>query len=1047
MKKLTILLFLTILPSFVSAQFHEAIAKKVKVVTASDTSDVPKTWGCIYFCTSDTSFYIGNGSALVSIGGASTGTDISGLVNKADSTGTGADSYASRSALVDTASNHWTRTATKLNKADSAGTGTDSYATRTAIVDTSGDLRTAITNKSDYTDDEALNSISLLSGAGYMEKTSDNITLGDSVFSSKYQENHYWDSVEPLNSDTAMFFQSDSLQFFDITDPDNISIVKQIEVSDYYEQRAITKMGSSDLVVLARKVNDRLALTMYDASNPATMTDWGREDSLDCWYHSTLLVSETYLFSLGDYAVLGTQGENQDSLKVYTFEVNKTTKQFVGAVDSLGIHGRPDPNIGSRIAQLADKEHFALYVDYAWEGMRIFKVDSTNGAIASTDTVELGDYIDYDQPLHMTSRGNRLAAFGVGENDKLVGMLFEVNDGVVEDTLSVDTLSTVYGNCALRGAHYYGKNKIAVRAKLSSHDERAYLINYPSTGATITDSLFVNADYDATPRTSSSFITPDSSKLFVHHIQDESEHEYKAFSIAEGDWSLNTDYLAEISDSTSIKLNKADSTGTGADSYSTRTALVDTASAHWTEINSISTEAADIENISTGIINSYYYFDGDDDFIDVGETFQNTFRSSFSISLWVKPEDGQPDSDEEYFYGVTSSNSTIQMYLGTSGELRMYMGDGTTILTSTTSTGVFSDGEVAWHYITFTADYVNDEYKIYVNNEELTWATEGNFASLSMSNYTSSSNLYIGARNSGGNSFDEYNGGIAQFRIENRAMTSAEIVNRYNSGLIKHKYYEASSDIVTTYDTSGTQDTDITLIDKYEYFWTKGNADSLMLGATKATSDTTFLYQGSTVRVNGGGAGDLTGSNLQHIGNVLDLNKSKTDSVWYDDSGNEIAGTIDGVIRIPQREAIQAERLIGETIEIDGKITTSGDYSGTTSEQTAGATVAFADALYVDSDGELKEADADGAATMPVLWLAAEAGTDGNTFTVIEPNSYVVNSGWSFTAGDTIYVSTTAGDLTSTAPSGIGDLVQVVGYAMSATKIKFLPSPEATEVE
>lgn len=34
------------------------------------------------------------------------------------------------------------------------------------------------------------------------------------------------------------------------------------------------------------------------------------------------------------------------------------------------------------------------------------------------------------------------------------------------------------------------------------------------------------------------------------------------------------------------KLNKADSTGTGPDSYASRTAVVDTASAHWTEINS-----------------------------------------------------------------------------------------------------------------------------------------------------------------------------------------------------------------------------------------------------------------------------------------------------------------------------------------------------------------------------------------------------------------------------------------------------------------------------
>ena len=46
------------------------------------------------------------------------------------------------------------------------------------------------------------------------------------------------------------------------------------------------------------------------------------------------------------------------------------------------------------------------------------------------------------------------------------------------------------------------------------------------------------------------------------------------------------------------------------------------------------------------------------------------------------------------------------------------------------------------------------------------------------------------------------------------------------------------------------------------------------------------------------------------------------------------------------------------------------------------------------------------------------------------------------TVGDELYVSTTAGDITSTAPSGTGDVVRVIGYCLDSTngQIWFNPS-------
>jgi hypothetical protein len=93
--------------------------------------------------------------------------------------------------------------------------------------------------------------------------------------------------------------------------------------------------------------------------------------------------------------------------------------------------------------------------------------------------------------------------------------------------------------------------------------------------------------------------------------------------------------------------------------------------------------------------------------------------------------------------------------------------------------------------------------------------------------------------------------------------------------------------------------------------------------------------------------------------------------------------------------------------------------------------------LYMASDGNFDEADADAEATMPCVALAAETGT-GTKDVILR--GYVRDDTWNWTPGGLIYVSTTQGGLTQTAPSGPSDVVQVVGWAWSADIIVFEPS-------
>ena len=49
--------------------------------------------------------------------------------------------------------------------------------------------------------------------------------------------------------------------------------------------------------------------------------------------------------------------------------------------------------------------------------------------------------------------------------------------------------------------------------------------------------------------------------------------------------------------------------------------------------------------------------------------------------------------------------------------------------------------------------------------------------------------------------------------------------------------------------------------------------------------------------------------------------------------------------------------------------------------------------------------------------------------------------------GDVLFLSTTAGDATATAPSGSGDIVRVIGYCLHASAGNIYFNPDGTYVE
>jgi len=102
----------------------------------------------------------------------------------------------------------------------------------------------------------------------------------------------------------------------------------------------------------------------------------------------------------------------------------------------------------------------------------------------------------------------------------------------------------------------------------------------------------------------------------------------------------------------------------------------------------------------------------------------------------------------------------------------------------------------------------------------------------------------------------------------------------------------------------------------------------------------------------------------------------------------------------------------------------------------SGSDIAKGKALYISGthNANLPEvglADASSASTMPCIGVSFAAITNGDEgFAVVLGRATGIAA--NFTAGDTLYVSTTAGALTNTKPTGATDLIQNVGILMAA---------------
>ena len=145
--------------------------------------------------------------------------------------------------------------------------------------------------------------------------------------------------------------------------------------------------------------------------------------------------------------------------------------------------------------------------------------------------------------------------------------------------------------------------------------------------------------------------------------------------------------------------------------------------------------------------------------------------------------------------------------------------------------------------------------------------------------------------------------------------------------------------------------------------------------------------------------------------------------------------------------SIDAEHLsvgLGGALSLDSTPDTDHTANGPqTNTLASGYSSTIMDLVYMGSSSKWLEADSDATGTsINLLGIAMEAKTDTQAMNVALPGSFVRDDTWSWTPGVPLYVSGTTGAITATKPTGSGDIIRTVGFAVTADVIFFQPSSD-----
>tara|TARA_B100000315_G_C14352294_1_gene484570 strand:- start:16 stop:690 length:675 start_codon:yes stop_codon:yes gene_type:complete len=145
--------------------------------------------------------------------------------------------------------------------------------------------------------------------------------------------------------------------------------------------------------------------------------------------------------------------------------------------------------------------------------------------------------------------------------------------------------------------------------------------------------------------------------------------------------------------------------------------------------------------------------------------------------------------------------------------------------------------------------------------------------------------------------------------------------------------------------------------------------------------------------------------------------------------------------------SIDAEHLaVGKdgAFSLDGSPNTNNTAVGPqTNTLASGFQATITDLVVIGNASKWIEADADATSTsIGLLGIALEAKNDTQLMNVALPGSFVRGDGWNWTPGAVLYIGNTPGAMVEAPPTGTGDVVRTVGYAVTPTVVFLNPSSD-----
>lgn len=323
----------------------------------------------------------------------------------------------------------------------------------------------------------------------------------------------------------------------------------------------------------------------------------------------------------------------------------------------------------------------------------------------------------------------------------------------------------------------------------------------------------------------------------------------------------------------------------------------------------------------------------------------------------------------------------------------------------------------------------HDGFSDFVANEHIDWTADQGATNIHSGNIPDLSATYAAAAKgvTNGDSHDHSGGDGAQIAYSSLSGTPTIPVKATGAELDTGTDDDKFATAKALADSAYAKTTDIPV--KATGAELDTGTDDAKFATAKALADSAYAKT-TDIPVKASGAEVDTGTDDAKFATAKAIADSGLLFNVVEDTTPQLGGELDTNNKSINRKAIPSADNTAE-----------GDIVG---DINAGETVAFPNIVYLKSDGKWWLADADAIASACLVGMALESKNADQAVKVLL-RGFVRDDDWAWTVAGRVYLSTTAGALTQTAPSGEDDVVQVVGVATHADRMYFFPTLETLE--